>query len=696
MTISLKPILITPCLFFSLTVSATEQSQSDSKPRVEELTVFGQEQGNYTSASVSNLSNNGIALSDTPISIQTVPKAVLEDQDANSLQDALRNVSGVQPAFTMGGAYERLTIRGFTNNLASYKNGVIQPVLHFYRANTERVEVLKGPAALELGMSDPGGAINVVTHKPTETPYLSLSQSVGSLDEYSTTVNANTPLGSKDVLFHVDASWRHYGGFRDITDTEEYMIAPSLLFKLSDSTQLRINMELAQGEYIYDQGLHAWEDGIIDLPRERSYGQDDAFQDFDNQALELVIDHVFSEDWSLQAGASFSNSETYFRSIYATGNPSPGNTVVRRSAWFGPESVDSQSFWTQLNGRFNTASIQHNITLGLQAFAYDFDGKASITFIEEIDILTYRSGDSSINVSEYNGYPQVDAITQQDDQTQGVFIQDQMYLSERLIALLGLRYDSASRELDTSYFSPVEHSQRDDDKTTGRAGLIYKFDNGFSPYISYATSFGPGFNYLPSALYDPEEAEQIEAGFKATLFNNKAQLNLSIFELTKTNIPTADPNIPNRTIAIGEAQSRGLELDVIGEFNDNLSVMGNLALTKTEITKDFSGNEGNELPNAPATQASLWLRYTLGSVALGGGPVFVSERFGTADNSYEDDAYTRWDLFAAYDFELGNVPATARLVLNNITDERYYTLRSRWSNMPSEPFNAVASVSLSF
>ncbi|WP_084005587.1 TonB-dependent siderophore receptor [Gilvimarinus polysaccharolyticus] len=696
MLTSVKFVFAAQCVLLSLTVSAEPHGSPAENQLIEELYVVGAGESRYTSAPFSSLTNNGLPLSDSPMSVQSVPMAVLEDQEANSLQDALRNVSGVQPAFTMGGAYERLTVRGFTNNLASYKNGVLQPALHFYRANTERVEVLKGPAALELGMGDPGGAINIVTRAPTEIPQISLSQTVGSLDEYSTTLNASGPVGSKDLLFRLDASLRTYGGYRDITDSSEYLVAPSLLYKVSDATQLRVNLELAGGEYMYDQGLHAWQDGIVDLPREHSYGQGDAYQDFDNRALEVVMDHVFNNAWSMQAGFAASSSETYFRSIYATGNPGPDNTVVRRSAWFGPEKVDSQSFWAHLNGRFNTGSIQHNLTVGGQSFAYDFDGQASITFIEEVDILSYRAGDSRINIETFDGYTQDDAITRQDDQTDGVFIQDQMYLTDHLIVLLGLRYDSASRELATSYFSPIEHYARDDDKTTGRVGVIYKFSNGFSPYVSYSTSFGPGFNYLPSALYNPETAEQLEAGFKMTLFNGKANLNASVFELTKSNIPTPDPDIPNRTVSIGEAQSRGLELDFMGELSDELSIMANIALTDTEITQDFSGNQGNALPNAPETQASLWLRYTLGALALGGGPVYVSERFGTSDNSYQDDAYTRWDLFASYDLQLWGVPATARLVFNNITDETYYTLRSRWSNMPNEPFNAVASISVNF
>lgn len=696
MTISRKTSAITLYLLTAAAGVDAETAKTSPEHGIEELYVVGEGETSYQPADSSSLGLNGLPVSDTPFALQVVPLSVLDEQAADTLQEALRNVSGVQPAFTMGGAYERFTVRGFANNIASYRNGVLQPIYRFFRANTERVEVLKGPAALELGMSDPGGAINVVTRTASPTPHIGLNQSIGSLNEFSSTLNATGALGHSSLAGRLDASWRHYGGYRDITDTTEYLVAPSLSYAISERTKLRLNLELARAEHIYDQGLHAWGEGLIDLPREQSYGQGDAFQEYDSTTAELVIDHAFSSNWDLQAGFSSSESETFFRSIYATGNPAPGSTVVRRSAWFGPEAVEYQSLWTKLNGRFETGPIRHNLTLGAQTFSYKFDGKASITFIEEVDILTYQAGDSYINVRQFDGYAQDDALTQQDDRTLGIFVQDQMYISDRLILLAGLRYDSASRELDTAYFSPTEHYDRDDSKTSVRLGVLYKFDNGFSPYASYSSSFGPGFNYLPSALYDPETANQFEIGFKSTLLNNKLTLNASLFELTKENIPTPDPELPNRTIAIGEAQSRGIELDILGEITPSWSIIANLALTDTEITRDYSGNQGNSLPNAPETQAGFWLRYAYDRWALGGGPVYVSERYGTADNSYKDNSYTRWDMFASYDLHIGGTPVTARLTLNNITNERYYTLRSRWSNMPSEPFNALASISVNF
>lgn len=690
----LKSTLILPIgLFVSIPVLGNQTNNT------EETYVLGSGINSaYISDGNSTLLKNGLSLDETPINMQIVPLAVLVEQDVSSLQDALRNVSGVQANFTMGGAYERFTVRGFMQSIAAYRNGVLQPTARFHRANTESVEVLKGPAALELGMSDPGGAINVVTRKPSKNAQYSFLQTAGSLDEFTTMINASGPVGSNGLLYRIDASWEQYGGYRDVTDNSELFFAPSLALQLSENTDIQFNFEYASSEYTYDQGQHAWEDGLVDLPREQAYGQKDAKQEYDNSTIELIINHTFNDAWSTQVGTVLADSETYFRAIYATGNPSPDDTIVNRSAWFGPEVTDTQSLWATVNGQFHTAGLKHHLTMGIQANQYDYDGSASITFIEQVDILEYQVGDSSINVAEYDNFPKSDFIHTQEDEFNGFFIQDQMYLSERLIMLLGLRHDQMSSKF-YDYYGPggpwISENEVEESATTGRLGFMYKSDN-VSPYMSYSTSFGPGFNYLPSAIYEPEEAEQFEAGFKINVLDGQAQLTVSAYKLVKSNIPTPDPVEPNRTVLIGEAESTGLEIDIIGSLSTHWSIMANISFMDTEVTRDFSGNAGNKLPNAPETQGGFWLRYSQGKFALGGGANYVGERYGIASNSYKDDAYTRMDMFAAYEFTLGSFPATARLNLNNITDELYFNMRNRWSNMPSEPFNAVASLNLNF
>jgi iron complex outermembrane recepter protein len=143
-----------------------------------------------------------------------------------------------------------------------------------------------------------------------------------------------------------------------------------------------------------------------------------------------------------------------------------------------------------------------------------------------------------------------------------------------------------------------------------------------------------------------------------------------------------------------------VELDFLGKISTNISLMANYAYTETEITKDFGSTLGNELPNAPKHQAGAWLHYdfskSLQGLSMGGGFNYSSARFGDANNSYSDGAYTQWDMFAAYSFNLAGSAAIAQLNLTNITDETYYIMRARWTNMPAQPFGAVGSLRVNF
>ncbi|MFM8341863.1 MAG: TonB-dependent siderophore receptor, partial [Methylomonas sp.] len=112
---------------------------------------------------------------DTPASIQVVPKAVMQDKKAVRLKDALENVSGVKPQSSLGFGTSFI-IRGFKND-RTYRNGLLANntfYTEFDTANLESVEVLKGPASVLYGRSEPGGMVNITTKKPLDTPYYSL------------------------------------------------------------------------------------------------------------------------------------------------------------------------------------------------------------------------------------------------------------------------------------------------------------------------------------------------------------------------------------------------------------------------------------------------------------------------------------------------------------------------------------------
>ncbi len=148
----------------------------------------------YNVSNSSTTSKTDTPLMETPASIQVIPKSVLHDQQAFRLEDAIKNVSGVQTQHSFGGDYETFVMRGFLQSTANYRNGIRIPGTKFDLANVERVEVLKGTSAMLYGFGDPGGFISTVTKQPSSEPYYSLEQRFGSYNFYRTEASATGPL----------------------------------------------------------------------------------------------------------------------------------------------------------------------------------------------------------------------------------------------------------------------------------------------------------------------------------------------------------------------------------------------------------------------------------------------------------------------------------------------------------------------
>ena len=241
-----------------------------------------------------------------------------------------------------------------------------------------------------------------------------------------------------------------------------------------------------------------------------------------------------------------------------------------------------------------------------------------------------------------------------------------------------------------------------DSQFSPRVGLVYQPWNWLSLYGNYIESFGANNGRSTTGqAFDPQTAEQYEAGLKTDFFDGRLTSTLALYHLTKNNVLTPDPNNPNFQVPIGEARSQGIELDISGQLTDGLSMIATYAFTDARIKKDNFGNEGHRLPYVPEHSGSFWLKYDfqqepLNGLSLGGGVFLADSRFGDAANSFHDDGYARVDLYAAYRYKLGPTHLTAQLNLNNVTDTEYFILRSRANNLPAEPLTVFGSLRLEY
>ncbi|MGH8499000.1 MAG: TonB-dependent siderophore receptor, partial [Methylococcales bacterium] len=167
---------------------------------------------------------------DTPVSIQVVPRSVMDDQKTTRIKDALENVSGVryQPSLGAGSGF---IIRGFRDTRV-YRNGLLANFAaafpaEFDAGNLQSIEVLKGPAAVLYGRIEPGGLINITTKKPFDIPYYSLEQQFGSYDFYRSQWDATGAVtDDKSLQYRFTGAYQNNNSFRDFVFTDRVLVNP--------------------------------------------------------------------------------------------------------------------------------------------------------------------------------------------------------------------------------------------------------------------------------------------------------------------------------------------------------------------------------------------------------------------------------------------------------------------------------------
>jgi iron complex outermembrane receptor protein len=674
---------------------------ADSAQQLPEITISGSAEEGYGVSTASTATKTDTPLIDTPLSIQVVPKDVITDRGAQRLEDVLKNVSGVQPYHAYGGANEIFVVRGFQQSPATHRNGVSAPLVRRVDlANIESVEVLKGPSATVYGSSDPGGIINVVTRLPSASPIYDLEQEVGSWDFYRTKFGASSALNGSGLSYRVDFAYQDSETFRLLSDDKRVFIAPTLSWQPSAATRINLALEHTRDELMYDSGTPAYGTGLAPILRKLSFGQPGLGDEHKSNLIDLNASHQINDHWKLSGGLLSFSIDKELREFYFFANLAVGDTDGDRFAWFGDENVKTRAIWANLVGDVQTGHVKHKLLFGTEFANTKLHSDGTDIYVDTINIFTFDPRSSNVPTAPFEVAPP-DFLTNQKHRNLGLFVQDQMQFSDRLHVLAGLRYDRLDRYGYSEYFGPYDNTKRRDSKVSPRLGVTWKLTPELALYGGYSESFGPGFNFNGDAVLNPETARQYEIGLKSESKDGRFHASAALFDLTKRNIPTPHPTIPALTVSIGEANSRGLELDMHGSIGKNLSMIANYAWTDTEITYDNSGNQGNRLPHAPKHQLNLWLKYAfntgaLNGLSLGGGVYAASDRYGDVANSYKDGSFTQLDMYAAYRFYLGANQLTAQLNVNNVTDDLHYIMRSRWSNLPSAPRSVFVSLRLDF
>jgi iron complex outermembrane recepter protein len=630
-------------------------AQMQEEATEEEIVVTEEEQRGYRLPNATTGSKTDTPLRDLPFSVQVVPQELLQDRQVQSINEALRTVSGVtadNPSFS---AFEGVTIRGFSGRNI-IRNGLRDDTNITTRIaipNIERIEVLKGPAGALFSQGGPGGTVNIVTKKPLSVPRYSVQGTIGNFDTYEGSLDLTGPLNdSKTLLYRLIAGASTSGTFIDFFDRRNYVVAPALTWQIGPATKLTFEGEYTISEQPNARGLPA--KGTVlpningKLPRNRFIGEpDDDLDKNDRYSIRLgyQLEHRFSSNWQLRNAFRATFLKNPQNSLFPSNLLDDERTLERGLFTAPDQSQNNYILDTNVVGTFKSGSIAHKLLFGFDLNRDVYASGGQQFELAPIDIFNpvYRRPRGAL----LGEFPREPFITD----SLGIYLQDQIDLLPNLKLLLGGRFDIVSQKTE---FADGSESFQQDEAFSPRVGLVYQPIETVSLYASYSRSFlqsaGTAFD---NTLFKPERGTQYEVGIKADWLDRKLSTTLALFDITRSNVLTADPTNPNFSIQTGEQKSRGLELDIAGEILPGWKIAAGYAYTDAEITADNTFAVGNRINNVPEHAASLWTTYEIQQGALKGlgfglGLFYVGQRQGDLDNSFEVPSYTRTDATLFY------------------------------------------------
>ncbi len=640
------------------------------------------EQQSYKTSESKSAMKIDAPLRDIPQTVNVVPQSVIKDQGATSLEDVLKNVPGI--GLSNGdGQRDQITIRGFSAIGDIFVDGFRDDAL-YYRdlSNIERVEVIKGPAAVLYGRGSSGGLINNVSKKPNFSPLQEVGVSFDSEGQRRTQFDAgwaDQQMGDK--AFRVTGAFEDSDTFRDDGYIDRKAIAPSAYFRLSDDLELNLGATYLYDKRLIDFGIPALGGRPVDVDRDKRFGSGDPDQDY---ARSEVFTLTAGVDYQISDALSLSNNTRYYRydldrnNTLADSSPTRfvtapnGELLVKLNR--GNVARDEYGIFnqTELKQELQLAGMQHNLLYGVELGHQDkLQRNYSQNNVARVPV--YR--DALVVVPEHANSLSAKGTNFQE--TAGTYLQDMIELNEQWKALLGVRYDIFGQEYDDDRAANVD-LDRTDKTWSPRAGLVFQPDQVQSYYVSVSRGYQPSGEVFAvstaNADLEPEETTNYEVGSKWDLLDGRLAVTTAVFRLERTNMKTSDPLNPSLLILAGEQRTDGFEATFSGQLSDKWQLYGGYAYLDAEITESNSktngvANEGQTPTLTPQNSANLWLvRQLAPRWRLGMGANYVDERYTALDNVTVMPSYTTFDAALMYDEPTWD----AALRLTNLANKEYY------------------------
>jgi len=630
----------------------------------------------YVARSSSFATGTDTPLIETPRSISVVTRDQMDDQAARTAAQSLRYSAGVLTEVTGHDLrFDSTTVRGFAPD--QFLDG--SPLLNssIYSGwlpelqGMERVELVKGPLAALQGQASTGGAINMISKRPSAQAIREIGLSVGNHGRRQGTFDLGGALNEDaSLMFRLNGLGRVSGGQTDDARDDRAFIAPSLAWKPTSRTMVTL---LADATRDRATPKSAWPEGALispnphgGIPVSRYVGEaaSDHF-DRDSSSLAYLLEHRFDDRWTLRQNARYSRIDLDYLQVYGKAFREDMRTLDRRAV-----RIEDRSRTFMLDNQFTvdvrSGPVDHQLLLGLDFQRHASRMRGSVSGdVPAIDAFGPAIGTGAV-------LPDLGVVSGGPTQQVGFYAQDQMRWNGWTLGL-GLRRQVPWRS------APAYD-----------ASLLYLSPSGLAPFASYSSAAPPGST-------DNELGKQFELGLKYKPTGSNALFTLSAFELRKQDTTALNPgefevfNFLNLTgdpywhevdylTNRGDVRTRGFELEARADLTRQFKLLGSYSFLDARITRSYDSRAlDKQLLRTARHTASLWFDYRfdapwLQDWSVGGGIRYVGKVPADIDNSLFNPAYTLAD--AAVRYERG--PYAFALNANNLFDKTYVTGSGRY------------------
>ncbi len=691
---------------FTVNAQQTDESTTD----VEKIEVTG-------TRSAFGATKSAVPIVELARSVSIETAADLEDKGAFNLSQTVTYMAGVTGE-TYGYATRGDAISSRGLSIPRYRDS-IQELFGSYNSTRaevytlEQVELLKGPASVLYGQGSPGGLVNYVSKTPNMRTGSEVMLEYGSFDKKQVNVDLNGALTDDEVW-----QGRVVGIYRDADTQVDYVnddtkvLMPSVSFAPTSATKITL-IGLYQNtdsdtaaQFIPIEGTLEPLAGGGYLPDQNVYAGEPGFNRYDTESKQITLlgEHAFDDTTSLTFTALWRDGEADYHQAWPvfTGagvsrylnnfigeSVVPSDTTAARTFYQADNTFEQKAIDVRLAKEVQTGSLTHSILGGIQyqhvttdanSAYYSGGGAFAGDFSFALDLANPQytgAPDQSVFDAIYNDQPE------QTVRDLGLYLSDQISLDQWRFTL-GARHDRVDNDNGVG--------TQEDSQTSYSAGVLYRFDNGLSPYVSYAESFETvvGLDINGKQL-QPEEGRQYEAGLKYALSAVPGFITLAWYDIEISNLPNPNSLPAEAAQQQGESSIKGLELE-------SRVMLGNVTVELNAAVMDAEDPNGFELAGQPDSNGSLWLTWqpeVLEDWRMGAGVRYVGQSVSeNAALRYETPDYTLADLMVE---TIISDRLTARLNVRNLTDKTYVTsCLTRGDCFPGLERNINASLTYQF